>query len=235
MNLEEYIKLYYGKEKAKDIAEKFNVNIYKIYRTAKQLNIYTNKKTNKTFIITKIAEQILLSGKFGDGNFRKMGLGAIYREKHALDEKDYCIWKFTKLGELTQQNRLYYYKDKYINFDTSNSKQLLYYINTPKIELITKLNELGLLLYFLDDGWVLKRKGYYAGNISSVKLSFEEMNLLATKFRNLCECTVKVSQWHKQDGSSPLVIYIQDISTLIEIAKEYKMQGLDIFKKKFNK
>lgn len=235
MDLENYLKLNYGKEKAKDIALKYNISIHKIYHLAKNLGIKTNKQQNKQFDITKVAHQILLSGRFGDGSFRSMGNGVIYREKHAMDEKDYCLWKYNNLGDLTKNNKLYYYKDKYINFDSSNSSQLRYYIDTPKLELISKLDSLGLLLYFLDDGWVLKRKGYYAGNISSIKLTFEEMNYLAYKFKELCECNTKVAQWHKQDGTMPYVIYIQNITKLIEIAKQYKMENLDIFKKKFNK
>lgn len=235
MILEEFIKENYGKVKAKEIAKLYNVPLYKVYGLAKKLKIKTNKSRNKSFIINEDMEQILLSGKFGDGNFRRMGNGAIYREKHAMDEKDYCLWKYNMLGDLTSLNKIYYYKDLYINFDTSNSKELLYYINETKENMIDKLSDLGLLLYFLDDGWSLKRKGYYAGAISSVKLTFEQICLIAEKYRKLCNCNIKVSQWHKSSGQEPYVIYIQNITKLIDIANEYKMQNLDIYIKKFKK
>jgi len=93
MILEEFIKENYGKIKAKEIAKLYNVPLCRVYGLAKKLKIKTNKSRNKKFIINKDMEQILLSGKFGDGNFRRMGNGAIYREKHAMDEKDYCLWK----------------------------------------------------------------------------------------------------------------------------------------------
>ena len=235
MELEEFIKENYGKIKAKEIAKLYNVPLYKVYGLARKLKIKTNKSRNKNFIINKDMEQILLSGKFGDGNFRRMGNGAIYREKHAMDEKDYCLWKYNMLGDLTSLNKIYYYKNLYVNFDTSNSKELLYYINETKENMIDRLSDLGLLLYFFDDGWSLKRKGYYAGVISSVKLTFEQMCLIAEKYRKLCKCNIKVSQWHKSSGQEPYVIYIQNITKLIEIANRYKMQNLDIYIKKFKK
>lgn len=127
--MELYVKENYGKISAIEIAKMFDVKVHKIYGLAQKLKLKTNKARNKTFEINFIQEQIFLSGRFGDGNFRKMWNGAIYREKHALDEEDYCLWKKEMLGDIASMNKLYYYKDLYVNFDTSNSKQLLIYKN----------------------------------------------------------------------------------------------------------
>lgn len=44
------------------------------------------------------------------------------------------------LKDMTSMNKLYYYKDKYVNFDTSNSKQLVYYKNMSIQDRINKLD-----------------------------------------------------------------------------------------------
>lgn len=233
--MENYVRENYGKIKAKDIALKFNIPVYKVYELANKLGVKTNKIRNKQFNIDNDMEQIIVSGLFGDGNIRLMGSGAVYREKHALDEKEYCIWKYKNLKDMTSLNKLYYYKDKYVNFDTSNSRQLIYYKNLSILDRINMLHDLGLLLYFLDDGWTTKRKGYYSGNISSVKIPIEYMKMLADKYSRLCECKVNVSIWSERDNKNPIVIYIPNVTKLIEIAKKYDIDKLDIFNKKFNK
>ena len=233
--MENYIKENYGKIKAKDIALELNIPTWKVYKLANKLGVKTNKICNKQFYIDKDMEQIIISGLFGDGNIRLIGSGAIYREKHALDEEEYCIWKYKMLKDMTSMNKLYYYKDKYVNFDTSNSKQLVYYKNMSIHDRINKLDDLGLLLYFLDDGWTQKRKGYYSGNISSVKIPIEYMQMLAEKYSDLCECKVNVSIWSERDGKNPIVLYIPNITKLLEITKKYGINKLDIYNKKFNK
>ena len=152
MELKEYIKQNYGKETAKEIAEKFGTNVYKIYREAKNLGVKTNKVQNKTFNITPNAEQIILSGILGDGNIRKIGNGAIYREQHGKTEFEYCKWKYNMLSDLTKDKKMYIYKNDKLSFDTYNTKQLLEYANMDYKEIIDKLNELGIVLYLLDDG-----------------------------------------------------------------------------------
>lgn len=65
-------------------------------------------KQNPVFILNDLQEQILLSGKLGDGNFKKNGLkNYYYRENHAEDEKQYLEWKMNVFGKTSLQKEDY--------------------------------------------------------------------------------------------------------------------------------
>ena len=85
----EILKEKYGKVSAKIIAKECEVTIRRIYDLAKKYNIKTLKKRNKTVgELSELQKQILLSGIFGDGSYKKNGkVGFQYREQHASAEK----------------------------------------------------------------------------------------------------------------------------------------------------
>lgn len=44
-----------------------------------------------------------------------------------------------------------------------------------------------------------------------------------------------MSIWSERNGKNPIVLYIPNITKLLEIAKKYGINKLDIYNKKFNK
>ena len=236
MELKEYIKQNYGKETAKEIAEKFGTNIYKIYREANNLDVKTNKAQNKTFNITPNAEQIILSGILGDGNIRKMGKGAVYREKHGKEEFEYCKWKNNMLGELTENKKMYNYKEKYLNFDTYNTIQLLKYADMNYDEVIDNLNELGIILYLLDDGWTREYKSHQSFLVESRLIPLSSMIKLKEKIENIFGIEVRINTRIDSKSKKEIItLNIVDNKKIKEVCENYKINNLDVFKKKFEK
>lgn len=166
----EILKEKYGKVSAKIIAKECEVTIRRIYDLAKKYNIKTLKKRNKTVgELSELQKQILLSGIFGDGSYKKNGkVGFQYREQHASAEKEYCKWKFDNLGKLTEGYH-FYCRDTTNNnlepvygFETMTTVDLKPYAELHKYKMtaIELLNEIGLSLLILDDGWKNTKTSY---------------------------------------------------------------------------
>lgn len=166
----EVMKEKYGKVSAKFIAEECGVTLGRIYDLAKKYNIRTSKKRNKTVgELSELQKQILLSGIFGDGSYRKNGkIGFQYREQHASSEKEYCKWKFDNLGKLTEGYHFYCRDttnskpDPVYGFETMTTVDLKPYaeLHKDKMTAIELLNEIGLSLLILDDGWKTTNTSY---------------------------------------------------------------------------
>ena len=159
----EVMKEKYGKISGKDIAEECDISLSRIYDLAKKYNIRTSKKRNKTVgELNNLQKQILLSGIFGDGSYRRNGkIGYQYREQHASNEKEYCKWKFDSLGKLTEGYHFYSrdttnkMEEPVYGFETMTTIDLEFYYNINKdlSSAIELLDEIGLALLILDDGW----------------------------------------------------------------------------------
>lgn len=166
----EVMKEKYGKVSAKFIAEECGVTLGRIYDLAKKYNIRTSKKRNKTVgELSELQKQILLSGIFGDGSYRKNGkIGFQYREQHASAEKEYCKWKFDNLGKLTEGYNFYCRDtvnsriEPVYGFETMTTVDLKLYaeLHKDKMTAIELLDEIGLSLLILDDGWKTTNTSY---------------------------------------------------------------------------
>lgn len=192
-----------------------------------------NKKHNKTFNLNNIQKQIIYSGTLGDGNIRVSGYGAIYREKHSLKEKEYCLWKNENLKDLTKDKKIYQYKEIYISFDTYNCKEILEIYLKDKKEIIKELDELGLILYLFDDGWVRHYKKHSSFVVESKKISLENMIELKNKFEKIFETEVTLNTRKcKKTNKDIITLNVKKINKLIDICKKFKLNELDIYKKK---
>lgn len=178
---------WWGKIPLEKICEKFNsdpITIIKILEANGK-----NKCHNREVPITKFSEQIILSGIIGDGRLKVNGkLGNVYySECHALDEKEYCEWKHKSLGFLTKTTNMYgkNLNNKYsdaIEFCTITTPSLIKYKKMSKLEVIKKLNSLGLILLILDDGWFnthSKKGNFY---LSTGELTNEEIDALVDQY-----------------------------------------------------
>ena len=139
----------------KRVVEKWCSQIHK-------LNNHTFRKLKK---LNDMQKQIIMFGRLGDGHIDRRQDQPMYIECHAEDEKDYLFWKYSFLKDICNQEPVYY-KESYNSFGNEkkylckpfyrlNTKILddLYEIrNMSRIEIISKLNELGFCLHILDDG-----------------------------------------------------------------------------------
>ena len=180
---------------------------------------------NKELFLTQKQEQILLSGKIGDGNFKRNGSNVYYRETHSVREKEYCKWKHDILIPNISKSGFHITdkRDGQWGFQTINSPTLRYYRSLSISETITKLDKFGLLVLILDDGWMSRNHLM----LSTGKLSSDEIDLL-------------LNQYYKEFGIKPHLVGIKrkDISfsdctePLFPYFKSYFPNNIDVFEKK---
>lgn len=190
--------------------------------------------------INFIHEQILLSGILGDGNFKKNGkYNYYYRECHSVLEQEYLQWKFDNLKPLTDGCAITFKPKKWEtqndqkNFNTKTLKELIPYANTSKGDAIKRLNDLGLVLYILDDGW----KHHYSRNNNNFNINLavhglteEEKQLLLNRYKNILNVDGKIICADRNTISFSR----ESNDIFIKILKKYNLYDLDISIKKFH-
>jgi hypothetical protein len=111
-------------------------------------------------------EQIILGSLMGDGNLRKECANVRFQEGHSLDQTDYLLWKFKNLKSLEPKIGIYKFITKRYGLKQEikmwtrvntilNDFHNLFYKRDKKIITIKNLNKLdilGLLIWYLDDG-----------------------------------------------------------------------------------
>ena len=219
---------------APELSKKHRCSTHQVYDIAKK---YGGKyKLNEDVSISDKQHQILLGGFLGDGHFKVNGSENVcYSECHALGEVDYLNWKHFMLGDLTKDSKIY---DKNANNDHVKAKEftskttpsLIKYMSYTKIEAIRELDELGLLIHLLDDGW-LKVNSKTSGNFAITTYTWSEY-----------ERTQLINQWKKvvgvnfkESGIKRVNISVgkDDSAIIYELAKKHIPMNLDICKKKF--
>lgn len=164
------------------------------------LNEWTFKKEKK---LTDLQKQIIMFGKLGDGHIDRRENQPMYIESHAENQKDYLFWKWSILKDLCHHEPVYYPpKSREFNgkiYDT----QAMYRLNTRIIDdlkpirnmdikdIIIQLNDLGLSLHMLDDGfrahsnWQLCLADYSQDEIDLyIKTCKEKFSLLAKQLKD---------------------------------------------------
>lgn len=159
----------------KEISKIVGITLNQVYDVRKRYNI-TNKQ-NPIFILNTLQEQIILSGKLGDGYFHQNSKNSIcYKENHAEDELEYLTWKMNILGKdmitksgIRKRSKSKTNKQQPYEFSTKASPIFKIYANMTIDETIGKLNYQGLIMFMLDDGWVSKNNYYISGGILTKK------------------------------------------------------------------
>lgn len=189
LQTQEQILKVYGTKAAKEIAQDFGCTLDQVYEVARRNG--RQQKQNQQVEITNTIHQILLGGFLGDGRFKKNGQkNAIYSECHALGEKDYLKWKFENLGDLTSKTVIYPknanngFVDA-VEFTTLTTPSLTPYLDYDKTKAISELDELGLLIHLLDDGWFAPsgKEGRFCVCVSN--WSDSERELLVSKWKEV--------------------------------------------------
>lgn len=199
INVNEFIIEYNKGLNDKQLSEIFNIPQKRICDIRKKLGLKCN--TQKELQFTDEQLQIFLGGLLGDSclyipNDCK---NAMFIFKHSLVQEKYCLWKYNKLKNLCfkpiyssqfdkRTNKTYYgitiksftnslftpYNDLFYKIN-KNSKCRTKYIN-PQI--LSKVNDLGLAIWFQDDGFKSK-SGYL---ISTNCYSLEDWEQIASFF-----------------------------------------------------
>ena len=227
---QEILKEQYGKVKARELAKMFNVTINTIYNAAKNLKL--TQKLNPKFKLTDEQHQIILGGILGDGNLKKNGRNYYYRECHAIEEKEYLTWKFEQLKNVTT-DKIYDIPGRgyspQVGFQTKNSETFSKYAAMDKIDVIKNLNELGFIIWALDDGWYRSNSKIGCYGISRGLLTEEEAHALIEKAADLG------LEMHCIGSSGDFSLTSVNNFRLKEIAYKYFDKSMDIIKKKINK
>lgn len=147
-----------------------------------RLNEWTFKKEKK---LTDLQKQVIMFGKLGDGHIDKREDQPMYIESHAENQKDYLFWKWSILKDLCHHDPVYY-PSKFKEFSGKlYDVQASYRLNTRIIDdlksirsmdikdIIIQLNEFGLSLHMLDDGF----RGHSNWQLCMADYSQEEIDL----------------------------------------------------------
>lgn len=149
--------------------------------------------------ITKEARNLVLYMLFGDGSINKKGGYLVVR--HSVKQKDYIEWKMKLLRSYgINTTDIYYVSNngcgayEFRTFSHNFIKEMRIYMYTPyknivNIKQLNKFNELGLCIWYLDDGGISQVKGKN-GKIKSntlmlnTMLSKEENQIIIDWFLN---------------------------------------------------
>ena len=230
----EQVILFRGKMTAKEIATTVGVTYDQVNEVFKRYNM-TNKN-NINFKINDLQNQIFLSGKLGDGNYKPNGkYNYYYRESHAEDEREYLIWKMNSLGDMINNQGLYPIKKAGWNvqqsygFSTKTSPSLIQYVEMSMQDTILQLNEKGLIMFMLDDGWFTKHSKCGNFCISGGVLTKEDLDCLCEQFNKYNIKDVHIVGQKRLDVSIPSF----NNKLLYDITTSFIPCDTDIVMKKF--
>lgn len=233
---------YVGGSTAPQLSEKYKCSLNQVYDIAKKFG--GKYKLNQEIEITEKQHQILLGGILGDGYFKRNGVHNVrYSECHALGEVDYLKWKHSQLGNLTKESKIY---GKNLNngyadakeFTTKTTPSLNGYLDYTRETVINELEELGLIIHLLDDGWLTKyipREG--STNPSTGRYSIttytwtdKEMNLLIKRWKDVADINFKATGVKRVN----LTAKSEESDKIYDLTRRYLPMDLDICKKKFS-
>jgi hypothetical protein len=167
--------------------------------------------------------QVLLTGKFGDGNLGKYTGNLNYHYQTSCIHKEYVEYKAALLGNLIT--------DKGISCVKNNGykKGIIYTLNTHSSEEISKLSEesledslhrmdeLGLALWVYDDGSLHKTDYFY--NINTQKYSREIQEDLFIPFLKNFDIYAKTTVENKRNGKQYWYLRVCKYQGAAEISK----------------
>ena len=223
------------KWKQKDIAKNLDVNIHKVYRMAKEYNL--TMALNPIFEINEIQHQILVSGKIGDGNYKKNGSNYYYRETHSVKEREYLLWKYNQMDNMTTGKTYHHEKRKetqneQISFQTRNSSVFSKYAKMSNADAIKEINELGLALLALDDGWCRRYTHSFGFAISLGGLNIEEQHLVQQKYEKELNIQCKL-RFSKKITNNYISFNCHEAPNLFKVILKYLPKDMDVIQNKF--
>lgn len=149
--------------------------------------------------------QVLLTGKFGDGCFHKnRGLNANFIYTTNSINKEIIDFKISLLGDLASKSGIREYinrgfKQNIIYIGNSITSPLITNLyNEDWKESLENMDELGLALWFYDDGSLHKNKLFY--NLNTQKYSKEDNEYIAEVLKRKWDIIAMPTIERKLDG-----------------------------------
>lgn len=220
------------KKSAPVISKELGITVHQVYEVYKRYNI-TNKLHQEITIDDNI-RQVILSGIIGDGSLKKNGCNYIYRECHAIGEREYCVWKMRQLGDLTKHTDIYSKNTNNncgdaVEFTTKTTPSLNEFADLALEDIIPQLTEEGLILLLLDDGWrnnwqLVLTTHHYPEHIRE---------LLLKRYNEVFKINAHYGTGVRKD----LLFYKEDTARIFNwnLKHNYVPIDLDVMKKKFKK
>ena len=166
-------------------------------------NIMENQQD---YVLSSSQEQVLLTGYLGDGNVSKSTNNKNYSYRASSISKDLLIVKQYLLGDLSLNNIISrdnskgYGGNSIYKFGSKSSKLITEFHYKSLEDKLSKLDKLGIALWFYDDGSLHKTNNFY--NLCTHKYSREiQEELFIPKLAEF-GINAKVRVENKKDGRS---------------------------------
>ena len=180
---------------------------------------------NRELILNEAQKQVILSGILGDGNIKRNGKNYYYREGHSKKETEYCKFKHDILQPYISKGgfHLVNKRDGQFGFQTINSPTLREYKAMDIYSVINALNEFGLLLYILDDGWI----NYKSYNLCMGLFNDDIINEIISKYNSTFNINC-----YKINNKQKAISFVNCMEPLLVEFKKYIPHNIDVYRNK---
>lgn len=187
----------------REIADLFNCKTAHISYLCKIYNIIEDMK-KESYKLTPIQQDFIIGSLLGDGSLIKSFKSKYpyFKVSHNEDQLNYLKYKIKLLGSISKNDKIYKYQNsKFLHrkpmymFHTKSLPVLEGYYNMNNIELMANINLNSLLIWYLDDGNILR--GRYFG-IVCARFNMEELNHLISNLKKVFKVNPKIV-WSKRE------------------------------------
>jgi len=191
----------------------------------------TNKDPeNLQELFTEDHKQVLLGSVIGDASLRPSTINSSFEETHGVNQRKYLLWKNEYLNIFNGKVKNKLNKNKKLNkiypavrlstssLPTITKYRKMFYPDGKKIinlDILNQLNELGLAVWYLDDGHVCLLENLVV--ISTDCFTYEEHKIMRRWFNGRFGVIPRIS---KRKGKYYLTFDREDSDKLFEIFKK---------------
>ena len=172
--------------------------------------------------ITKPQEQMILSGLLHTGKIIRNGRNYYYRETFPERRYDFCQFKCEVLGDLISKSGIHPIKNQQgrIGFCTVNDPVFIAYRACTNMDLIRRMDDLGLVTFLLTQGRVVGARM----TISGSHLSEDEYLVIAERMKALFDIDARIYQ-------KGIILTATDFMKLFpivyQVTREYGLNFMD--------
>lgn len=228
----------HSKETIRKISEALkgkNHPFYGVHRSRKTKTRISRALTSKdpenlSKIFTKDCKQVLFGSILGDASLIVDGINCYFEEVHSIKQRDYLRWKYIFLKLFNAKTKSKQFKNYKLNkiyrqflLRTSSSPTLTEFHNqfypngkkTITINILNQLDELGLAIWYLDDGHITLLENLVIW--STDNYTYKEHLLIQEWFNKRLKVYPKIS---KRKGRCYLTFNRKDSEILLSIFKK---------------
>ena len=179
--------------------------------------------------------QVLLTGKFGDGSMsRSKGLNSNFMYATNSVHREMVEFKYKLLGDLSSKSGIKTYinrgfkENTIYRFYSITSSLITDFYNEDWKKSLENMDELGLALWFYDDGSLHKTKLFY--NLNTQKFSKNDNEYISEYFKRKWNIIAIPTVERKKDGREFWYLRIRKYDgafTISNILKKYYLKCYD--------